>query len=112
MLRATETVTSPRRRIRIALVHQALLITNISIKISINNKLRREEAMINTIQYNTGTMSTIRTAKSVFFTHVRRIWPGGRQYAGDAATQLLCIIFVFLGFEAIAAFRSVALSLL
>ena len=24
-------------------------------------------------------------------THVRTIWPGGRQYADDATTQLLCI---------------------
>ena len=31
-----------------------------------------------------------------FLTHVRTIWPGGRQYAGDAATQLAAVYYDYL----------------
>ena len=38
------------------------------------------------------TATTIRTgSQERFLTNVRTIWPGGRQYTGDAATQLMSI---------------------
>ena len=43
-------------------------------------------------QWYTGTIT--RTAKTGLISARVQIWPGGRQYVDDAATQLLCITTV------------------
>ena len=49
--------------------------------------MRRNREKYNTRHNHTDTQERI-------LTHVRTILPGGRQYAGDATTQLLCIMAV------------------
>ena len=74
----TKTFTSPRRRIRFAL--------DLCIKPKQTSTREGRE------KHNTGTTTyNHMDSQERVVTYVRTIWPGGRQYAGDAATQLAAV---------------------